>query len=264
MFEIKGMLSLYAGKKALGGADRIELLELIAQTGSITAAAKAAGMSYKGAWDAIQAMNNLSDEPLVLRTTGGTGGGGSALSPRALRLIDVFRALDREHRRFVRQLDKLGNASMDDIQLLRRFMIKTSARNQISCKVVKVHKGAVNDSIELQVQGGQRLFATVTCESTRHLELKPGKEVMALVKASLVVVALPDPNMRLSACNLLAGRVGRLTPGAVNAEVTIDLDGGGTMTAIITLASARSLRLKKGVEVLAVVNASMIILGTMD
>ena len=87
---------------------------------------------------------------------------------------------------------------------------------------------------------------------------------MALIKASLVVVALPDPNMRLSARNLLAGRVGRLTPGAVNAEVAIDLDGGGTMTAIITLASARSLHLKKGVEVLAIVNASMIILGTMD
>lgn len=263
MFEIKGALSLYAGQKSVGGKDRIELLELIAQTGSISAAAESAGMSYKGAWDAIQAMNNLSDEPLVVRTTGGTGGGGSVLSARALRLIDVFRTLEREHQRFVQQLGQLGGAALADVQLLRRFMIKTSARNQLSCTVSAIHKGTVNDSIEMQMPGKQKLVATVTCESTRYLELVPGTEVTALIKASSVIVALPDPRMKLSARNVLAGKVARLTLGAVNAEVSIELEGGGSMTAIITLDSARNLALKKGTTVLAVVKASMIILGTM-
>lgn len=141
-------------------------------------------------------------------------------------------------------------------------MIKTSARNQISCKVAAVHNGAVNDSIELQTHGGQKLVATVTRESTRYLELVPGKAVVALIKASSVVVALPDPGMKLSARNLLAGKIGHLTPGVVNAEVGIELEGGGALTAIVTLESARSLGLEQGVEVLAVIKASMVILGT--
>lgn len=143
-------------------------------------------------------------------------------------------------------------------------MIKTSARNQIPCKVAAVHSGAVNDSIELQARGGQKLVATVTRESTRYLELAPGKEVVALIKASSVVVALPDPGMKLSARNLLVGKVGHVTAGAVNAEVAIELEGGGALTAIITLESSRSLGLERGVNVLAVIKASMVILGTTD
>lgn len=142
-------------------------------------------------------------------------------------------------------------------------MLKTSARNQISCTVTAVHHGAVNDSIELQqVHGRQKLVATITRESTRYLELAAGKAVTALIKASSVIVALPDPGMQLSARNLLAGKVNQLTPGAVNAEVDIELTGGGTLTAIITLASARSLGLQPGTAVIAVIKASMVILGT--
>lgn len=141
-------------------------------------------------------------------------------------------------------------------------MIRTSARNQITGKVTVVNRGAVNDSIELQVPGGQKLVATVTCESTRYLGLEPGKEVTALIKASSVIVALPDSHLKLSARNRLAGKVANVTPGAVNAEVTIDLAGGGTVTAIITLKSASKLGLKQGVEVLAVIKASTVILGT--
>jgi molybdate transport system regulatory protein len=142
-------------------------------------------------------------------------------------------------------------------------MLKTSARNQIPCTVAAVHNGAVNDSIELQqVHGGQKLVATITRDSTRYLELTTGKAVTALIKASSVIVALPDPGMQLSARNLLAGKVGRLTPGAVNAEVDIELAGGGTLTAIITLASARNLGLEPGTAVIAVIKACMVMLGT--
>ncbi|MFP4834589.1 winged helix-turn-helix domain-containing protein, partial [Paraburkholderia sp. BR10879] len=85
----------------LGGAARIALLEAIHATGSITGAAKAVGMSYKGAWDAVDVMNNLAGEALVVRATGGKGGGGTTLTPRALRLVETFRAIEREHQRFI-------------------------------------------------------------------------------------------------------------------------------------------------------------------
>ncbi|WP_147075137.1 winged helix-turn-helix domain-containing protein, partial [Sulfuriferula plumbiphila] len=64
-----------SGKRA--GKGRIELLEAIAGTGLIAAAAKAVGLSYKGAWQAVEEMNNLSREPLVERVAGGRHGGGT-------------------------------------------------------------------------------------------------------------------------------------------------------------------------------------------
>ena len=59
---------------------RIALLQHIAEQGSITRAAKSAGLSYKAAWDAIDELNNLAQKPLVERSVGGKGGGGAKLS----------------------------------------------------------------------------------------------------------------------------------------------------------------------------------------
>ena len=78
---------------------RIALLQHIAEQGSITRAAKAAGVSYKAAWDAIDELNNLASQPLVERSTGGRGGGGARLSPegeRVLRLYQRLQALQAE------------------------------------------------------------------------------------------------------------------------------------------------------------------------
>ncbi|WP_154584450.1 winged helix-turn-helix domain-containing protein, partial [Bordetella pertussis] len=83
--QLDGTLWLRSGDQPWGGQHRIDLLAQIEATGSISAAARAAGMSYKGAWDAIDAMNNLAGEPLVLRSAGGRGGGGTRLTDRARR-----------------------------------------------------------------------------------------------------------------------------------------------------------------------------------
>ena len=55
---------------------QILLLNAVNQCGSITQAAKHVGISYKTAWDRINMMNNLSEEPIVRRSVGGSGGGG--------------------------------------------------------------------------------------------------------------------------------------------------------------------------------------------
>jgi molybdate transport system regulatory protein len=262
MFKLKGVLSLQADGRALGGADRIALLSKIGETGSITAAARAVGMSYKGAWDAIDAMNNLADEPLVMRMTGGKGGGGTHLTERGQRLVDAFAALEDIQQRFLEQFETLAEASATDIQLIRSLMFRTSARNQLSGRVVAIHKGAVNDTIELELPGGERVVATLTSESTQDLGLEIGTDAIALIKASSVLVGLPDDRMRLSARNQFAGTVTQVTLGAVNADVRIRLAGGSVMTAIVTVESASSLGLEEGVAVVAIVKASSVILGT--
>jgi molybdate transport system regulatory protein len=264
MFEFKGMLSLHAGDRLLGGHARIELLAKIGETGSITAAARAVGMSYKGAWDAVDAMNNLADEPLVVRATGGKHGGGTHLTAHGEQLIQAFKALEVEHQRFVEQFRALDETSLRNLSLVRRLMIRTSARNQFSGKVVTVHKGSVNDVVELEITGGQRIVATVTCESTQHLGLVPGRDAMALIKASSVLIGIPGESMRLSARNQLAGHVTQITRGAVNAEVKIQLQGGNVMVSIVTNESVEAMSLEEGAPVLAIIKASSIILGTAD
>jgi len=94
------------------------------------------------------------------------------------------------------------------------------------------------------------------------LGLTAGAEAFALVKASSVMIGLPDPNVRLSARNQLPGVVSRVQPGAVNAEVVLDLDGGGTVAAIITNAAVTELDLKVGTRAVAIFKASSVILGT--
>ena len=62
------------------GKGRVELLKAIDSFGSINAAAKSMQMSYKKAWQTIDDMNSLADEPLVIRITGGNGGGGTSVT----------------------------------------------------------------------------------------------------------------------------------------------------------------------------------------
>ncbi|MDE2299955.1 MAG: LysR family transcriptional regulator, partial [Burkholderiales bacterium] len=72
---LDGSLWLQHGGLPLGGADRVALLEAIRDTGSMTRAARAVGISYKTAWDRVQGMNNGAGRALVERTAGGVGGG---------------------------------------------------------------------------------------------------------------------------------------------------------------------------------------------
>lgn len=246
----------------LGGADRVALLAAIAEQGSITAAAKAVGISYKGAWDAIEAMNNLAGEPLLERAAGGKGGGGTRLTARGAQLVENFHKIEQEHRKFVAHLSKQSHALADDFLMIQRMKMKTSARNQFSGKVVDLKEGAINDEVTLEVVGGQRIVGTITRDSRDSLGLAVGAEAFALVKASSVIVVTDLAGARLSARNQLAGKVTRVLPGAVNTEVSIALPGGAVIAAIVTRESGETLGLAEGGDAIAVFKASSVILGT--
>jgi molybdopterin-binding protein len=68
--------------------------------------------------------------------------------------------------------------------------------------------------------------------------------------------------MKISARNLLRGKVKKIVPGAVNSEVTIQLPGGLEIVSIITKSSVRNLALKKGKAVFAVIKASNVMIAT--
>jgi len=258
---LAGQLWMTVDGETLGGGNRVALLAGIAQHGSITAAARSVGLSYKAAWDAIDTMNNLAGEALVERSAGGKGGGGTRLTSRGRQLVENFRTIEQVHGDFVERLNRQAGALLDDLALFSRFRMRTSARNQFFGTVTQVARGAVNDEVTLQIADGQSIVAVVTHESAESLGLAPGRQAYALVKSSSVIVMTGAGEVRLSARNHLTGEVTRLTRGAVNSEVVILLAGGGSVAATITNDSVATLALEEGGTATALFKASSVILG---
>ncbi len=261
---LDGTVWITIGGALLGGRHRIQLLRAVHETGSITHAARATGVSYKAAWDAVDAMNNLAGAALVERSAGGRGGGRTALTPRGLALVRRYDEIDAMHRRFVEQLGAGATDLARDIDLLRTLNMKTSARNHFVGTVRAVRRGAVNDEIELEIAGGHRLVAVVTRESTETLGLVDGATAFALVKASSIVIAVDVETAKLSARNRLSGTVSHVEHGAVNDEVVLAIGDGRdapTIAAIVTSASARALGLAPGTKATALFKASSVIVG---
>jgi molybdate transport system regulatory protein len=78
------------------GPGKVALLEAIAETGSITSAAKSLGMSYRRAWLLVDETNRCLVEPAVLTAAGGKRGGGTSLSPAGVELVRRYRRLERQ------------------------------------------------------------------------------------------------------------------------------------------------------------------------
>ena len=94
------------------GPGKAELIERIGKTGSISAAARAMRMSYRRAWQLVEALNQDFREPVVTTAIGGTRGGGARVTPFGAQLVRQFRAMESKAsaaimpdlRRFERQL----------------------------------------------------------------------------------------------------------------------------------------------------------------
>ncbi len=91
-----GHLRIVLSEKAYIGPGRADLLEGIAVTGSISAAGKAMGMSYKRAWGLVQALNDGFGAALVLSSRGGAGQGGAVLTPLGQQVLSHYRAMQQK------------------------------------------------------------------------------------------------------------------------------------------------------------------------
>lgn len=82
------------GDDEMMGPGKAELLERIAATGSISAAGRAMGMSYKRAWSLVETMNAMFATPVVTSTRGGAQGGGASLTEAGERVLGLYRAFE--------------------------------------------------------------------------------------------------------------------------------------------------------------------------
>jgi molybdate transport system regulatory protein len=139
--------------------------------------------------------------------------------------------------------------------------MKVSARNQFKGIVKDVQIGAVNAEVHITLVGGETIVASISKDSVDNLGIKSGLEVLALIKAPQIIVVTDFGGYRLSARNQLAGRVTAIKPGAVNAEIDIELKGGDLVAATVTNDSVESLDLATGQAATAVFKAGAVILA---
>ncbi len=115
---------LGAGNPAMGpamGPGKAALISQIAASGSISAAARNMGMSYRRAWQLVEAINASFTEPVVLTAIGGKRGGGASVTDFGRQLVAQFHAME----------DKASAAIADDIARLSQQLRKPIARGKV-------------------------------------------------------------------------------------------------------------------------------------
>jgi len=206
---------------------RFDLLRRIGEGGSISEAARRAGVSYKAAWQAIETLGNLAGTPMVEKAVGGSGGGGSLLTPAGRRVLEAAARLDQARAQVLAGLEP-GSARTHAGPGLAALALRTSMRNQFPCAVHSLAHSAGRVRVGLvlgaDARAGPLLFARITRESAQLLELARGRQLLALCKATAVHVAA-----HISAAeghNLLAGAVQRASRAAAGGEVALRLADG--------------------------------------
>lgn len=237
--------------RALGDAQadkRLEILALVGRHGSISQAARTAGVSYKAAWQALHTLTNLAGEPLVDSSVGGAGGGGARLTAAGQRLLRAADLLDRARHEVLAQVDGATALAAP----------RTSMRNHLRARVERLTSSGAGDPmvrVQLALDGGDVLVARVTRESAELLGLHPGLALLVLSKATAVSV-IPGAGTP-EAGNTLAGRVARVARGHDSDEITLALAGGQRLVGF----AARPNRLRSGARAHALIDERAVVLA---
>ncbi len=235
---------------------RIDILRRVGELGSISEAARAAGVSYKAAWQAVDTLTNLARVPLVERTVGGSGGGGAQLTDAGHQLLDMADTLHAMRQQLANRAPLPAARGLTSTPAV--LALQTSMRNQLPCTLLRIRKIGRTVVATLRLDGGALLSSNITRESAELLGLTPGTPLLALAKATAVRMA-PDTsdNRNTDTGNCLAGSVSRIARSTSGDEVVLTLHGGQQLVGFC----APGVRLSKGDAALARVEAASVVLA---
>ena len=258
--DLQALLTLSLDDKTFANPRRINLLEQVANTGSISQGAKLAGISYKAAWDAINEMNTVMPEPVVNSEKGGKGGGGAKLTEFGKRLLKVYSITSQVQ---AMALAALLDESVDMHSLLdvmAHFSLNTSARNQLTGRINRIDSLGLNDNISVTLAGGQSIQISVTHASRERLQLIMDKSVLLLFKAPAVITS--KNTCHVDGQNCLNGRLLSVTELGDKAELAIDIDGKDIIYSVMPLAQTQDLVV--GESCFACFDATQVIVASMN
>ena len=242
---------------------RISLLKQVRATGSISQGAKLAGISYKSAWDAINEMNQLSEETIVDRATGGKGGGGATLTRYGERLLQLYDLLAQIQQKAFDVL-KEDNLPLDSLlAAISRFSLQTSARNQFFGTIVSRNNSHVQQHVNVLLADKKtELAVALTEQSANRLGLSVGKEVLTLIKAPWVKIS-KSGDISAEFDNQLTGKIDSIACGAENSEIMVTLTGGAQLCSTLDNPQVSRQQLNVGDNVTALFNADQVIIATL-
>ena len=207
---------------------RVDILRRIADVGSISEAARSAGVSYKAAWQAIDTLTNLAGTPLVEKVVGGAHGGGTRLTSAGRMVLDLADELARARRavleRFAAAATGAPHAALARVSAAS---LQTSMRNQFPAVIETMKIGSALVKLILRIDDTHLIRASVTKESAQLLSLREGMEVLALAKATAVNITADYPeDSDAREANLIVGEVIRSERAARGGECSIRLPSG--------------------------------------
>lgn len=213
--------------QALGHAitdKRLQILRSLSKAGSISQAARDAGVSYKAAWQAIDTLSNLSGVALVEKVVGGAGGGGARLTQAGQQLLDAAQRLGTARKQLMVDMQQSqSHQAMPKASLALTF--RTSMRNQFLAEVTQLRRVGGLAWVTVQLSDSTQLIAKITRESAQLLDLQAGVEVMVWCKATAVSMSR-DPPVAPTA-NLLSGKVKRKSrsePAEISLQISPNLN----------------------------------------
>jgi molybdate transport system regulatory protein len=238
---------------------RIDILRRIGQVGSISEAARGAGVSYKAAWQALDTLSNLAGAPLVERTVGGSGGGGAQLTAMGMQLLHAAETLHGLRTQALMQLALPQADPTTAVPQLAGLGLRTSMRNQLPCQVVRLARSGQATRVHLLLADGSALVSRITHESAELLGLIAHARVLALAKATAVAITADDAALPGAdqSNNRLLGVVSRITRATAGDEVVLTLASGLNMVGF----APPGVRLGKGQRAAALVAESAVVLA---
>ncbi|DAB40078.1 MAG TPA: molybdenum-dependent transcriptional regulator [Sulfurovum sp. UBA12169] len=244
--HIDGRLWISKAKQNFLGRGRIELLEHIHQTGSISGAAKIMKMSYKAAWDAIDAINKLSEEPLVERSTGGKGGGGTRLTPKGLEYITLYKKIEHAQHLFFETLEHYTDDNDKFSAFISKLTLRTSARNQLLGTVLEIKTNKNQAKLIIKIDDKTQVAVIITKQSLKEMDIQKGAALYVLLKAAWISLFKTKPAAPEETKNYLNGTITCIEEDEAQSEVTVLLEGKQTLIASIPTENLReqSLALK--------------------
>lgn len=255
--HIDSSLWLDKDKKGFLGKGRIEILKNIDRYGSLSKAAKAMNMSYKAAWDSLNEMKNLSNEELIISSTGGKKGGGSRLTKRAKEYIKMYDLLYASEQEFLKTIE----SHIDNFSALQAFLhrssLRTSARNQLFGKVKRVEKSAINSKISILIHDSLEIYSSITNKSVKDLGIEENKSVYVLIKAPWINISREKKDSE----NEILCTIKKIETEGSLVELTLHINPVISITSVMQAKKFHALSVTKNDHIIASFKPSDTIIG---
>jgi len=232
----------------------IALLEAIKEYGSISKASKSLPISYKSAWEMVDNINNLSKESVVVKSIGGSGGGGTMLTAYGEKLIKDYHLIKKEYDKFISSLSNIS-----DIKAIKKLTLKLSARNQLFGKIVEIKKDRTSAEISFELKSKVVLKSIITKEAANDLNLDIGDEIVGIIKATSVIIS--NKNEFKKTANILQGIIEELEVGKITTNIKLHIDNMDKFRITCKNELSEKLKLEKNKKVFIFIRPKNIIIG---